>query len=964
MMVCLFGSLATRKLRTSKLRRSHKLDVLPLEDRLAPAISLAAGALSYSQNFNALSSGSLASLPGWLSNQTALATSTAPYSGSLGAAQTTLTTNTGNSNAGAFVAWTAGSDIALGDLGSGSHGGSVYGVNFQNNTGSPLGSVTIQLTYEMYRRGSNATPDQISFSYRVGGNDDLAPVPTAYTQVTSLYSSFTSAAIGSAPNAAGPGTVGNVAASNIKDTRSATISFAMPIAVGQIVSFRWDDPNNPGTDDGIGIDDLSIVFPSTQSPPVITSNASTTFTIGTFNTFQVTAVSSPTSTISYVGTLPSGVTLSPTGILSGTPAAGSAGSYSLTITASNGVVPNATQAFTLTVGQGTMGKLRIANYNIASADGAPRDGLATILQSIGAEAVAGTSRPIDILALQEVNTQATTTQAVVDLLNGIYGANTYARGTLNGNSTGAGTQGIVFRTSTVSLLGEYAFGTIGTTGSGLPSRQPIRYKFHINGAPASSDFYIYNSHYKAGDEGPDMAQRFAEAQIIRADADALGEGTSILYVGDFNAYSSSEQFFQTLISAGNGRGVDPVNQLGDWHANSAFLLYFTQSPVVAADGLTGGGLDDRFDFITVTDEVMDGAGFDYIPGSYRTFGNNGSVIMNRAINHPSSTALPSLANRLTVLNSLASVSDHLPVVADFQYVIPAADLVATTTTVTGTPQATTGGSLIQFTARVQATPTPNAGTVIFLSGGTPISGAIPVVNGQALFSTSSLVSPGNFSITANYSGHAGSGFAASTSSPFIATIVPPPSLVSTVLNGATPELLNLPTEFANQRSMVRSFQLTFDAPVSLASAAVTISIHPNPLVANPTLPGIVNIRNSTGGTGIDSVWNVTFGGLTGGNVFGGSIGDGQYDLNIVVSQITDAFGQHPASAPAPITFYRLFGDADGNRTVNNSEIVAIRKEAGTTQVSPDYRWLFDSDWNSTINTSDITLLRRNAGKTI
>jgi hypothetical protein len=38
-----------------------------------------------------------------------------------------------------------------------------------------------------------------------------------------------------------------------------------------------------------------------------------------------------------------------TGVLSGTPAAGTGGVYHITITASNGVLPNATQSFTLSV---------------------------------------------------------------------------------------------------------------------------------------------------------------------------------------------------------------------------------------------------------------------------------------------------------------------------------------------------------------------------------------------------------------------------------------------------------------------------------------------------------------------------------------------------------------------------------------------------------------------------------------
>ena len=48
------------------------------------------------------------------------------------------------------------------------------------------------------------------------------------------------------------------------------------------------------------------------------------------------------------GALPGGVTLSSAGVLSGTPASGTVGSYPVTVTATNGISPAATQAFTLT----------------------------------------------------------------------------------------------------------------------------------------------------------------------------------------------------------------------------------------------------------------------------------------------------------------------------------------------------------------------------------------------------------------------------------------------------------------------------------------------------------------------------------------------------------------------------------------------------------------------------------------
>jgi sugar lactone lactonase YvrE len=89
------------------------------------------------------------------------------------------------------------------------------------------------------------------------------------------------------------------------------------------------------------------------TPPAITSAAATAFTIGHAGSFTVTATGQPIPALSASGALPAGVTFrdnhNGTATLSGTPAAGTAGTYKLTITAGNGLAPNANQAFTLTV---------------------------------------------------------------------------------------------------------------------------------------------------------------------------------------------------------------------------------------------------------------------------------------------------------------------------------------------------------------------------------------------------------------------------------------------------------------------------------------------------------------------------------------------------------------------------------------------------------------------------------------
>ena len=90
-----------------------------------------------------------------------------------------------------------------------------------------------------------------------------------------------------------------------------------------------------------------------STPPAITSASGTTFIEGTSGSFTVVSTGNPTPSLSETGALPSGVTFVDNGdgtaTLSGTPASGSAGVYPVTITASNGMPPDATQSFTLIV---------------------------------------------------------------------------------------------------------------------------------------------------------------------------------------------------------------------------------------------------------------------------------------------------------------------------------------------------------------------------------------------------------------------------------------------------------------------------------------------------------------------------------------------------------------------------------------------------------------------------------------
>ena len=171
-----------------------------------------------------------------------------------------------------------------------------------------------------------------------------------------------------------------------------------------------------------------------------------------------------------------------------------------------------------------MAQLRIVTYNSATdttpggAD-VPRAGMASVLEGLGIESRNGIQRPVDILAVQEVKTGLNGAQQLMNQLNSIYGAGTYARSMLPGASTDGTTEAVIYNTNTVQLVGQQDIGVASTSGS---LAAPIRFEFHPVGYDSNANFYLYDSHYKAGSAGSDQSRRSIEASAIRGDADALG----------------------------------------------------------------------------------------------------------------------------------------------------------------------------------------------------------------------------------------------------------------------------------------------------------------------------------------------------------------------------------------------------------------------------------------------------------
>lgn len=181
------------------------------------------------------------------------------------------------------------------------------------------------------------------------------------------------------------------------------------------------------------------------------------------------------------------------------------------------------------------------------------------------------------------------------------------------------------------------------------------------------------AHLKASNTSSDKNKRLLEAAVISNYLAELDEEANYVLMGDLNLYRSSEPAYQLLTQpeSPHSRLNDPLDMPGNWDNNPAFSLIHTQSPrsVHLPDGGATGGLDSRFDFLLVSDAMLQGTrGIRYVPGSYRTVGNDGLHFDRSILDSPVNMIVPP-----DVLEALYYHSDHLPVTARFIF-RPAQDL--------------------------------------------------------------------------------------------------------------------------------------------------------------------------------------------------------------------------------------------------------------------------------------------------
>lgn len=297
------------------------------------------------------------------------------------------------------------------------------------------------------------------------------------------------------------------------------------------------------------------------------------------------------------------------------------------------------------------GQLRAVTYNIASLEGNSND-LQDVFASLNDDPEPGTGliRVPDIYVFQEIASGEQNTLRNWLNNNAPVGI-TYSIATYTSNG-GGGENALIYRSDTIT---EITSGHRDITNHSGP-RATDRWQLSLADDP-STVFYVYGSHFKASQGSDNEDKRESEANAIRNDADSLGDGTFVLYAGDWNVYSPSEPAFERMTEPGNGQAVDPG------HGGSFPTISHTQSPHDGSDNnLVTGGMDDRFDFILCSDELDDGLGFDVSGVSYRAFGNDGAHF-NQAINAGFNSYFD--ASEQWKADALARASDHLPVVVDY-----------------------------------------------------------------------------------------------------------------------------------------------------------------------------------------------------------------------------------------------------------------------------------------------------------
>ena len=316
------------------------------------------------------------------------------------------------------------------------------------------------------------------------------------------------------------------------------------------------------------------------------------------------------------------------------------------------------------------GQLRVVTWNITNYDGST--GRDAAIQTAVYGVFEDRSMSPDIILGQEFQSSTAATHFLT-LLNTAAGSpGDWNMVYVNGPGEG---HVVFYRTSKATYRG-YAIVSYGGSYPDGP-RNVVRFKMRLAGYVShGATVFCYDSHMKAGSTTDDQVRRLTEAQNIRDNAETLDSDYLFLLGADLNMQSSGEDAYVELVGSqanNEGRFFDPISTPGAWHDSFGLRFIHTQDPATSA------GMDDRFDQILVSDNLIDGVGFDYIgnPGlsyathtwddpnhSLRAWGNDG-FSFNQPLRTTGNTMVgPTIAQAL--IDTATPSGGHLPVYVDLR----------------------------------------------------------------------------------------------------------------------------------------------------------------------------------------------------------------------------------------------------------------------------------------------------------
>jgi hypothetical protein len=176
------------------------------------------------------------------------------------------------------------------------------------------------------------------------------------------------------------------------------------------------------------------------------------------------------------------------------------------------------------------------------------------------------------------------------------------------------------------------------------------------------------------------------------------------------------------------------------------------------------------------------------------------------------------------------------------------------------------------------------------------------------------------------------------------------------LAGALRQVESFLNDGSAQRSMITRITVSFDGAVLLDPGAIELRRQDG---------GLVNLHLAVSGLDSQTVAVLTF---AGSEFAGGSLPDGHYILTIHSGLVHDRFGHALDGTGTGVegsdrtdSFFRLFGDADGDGRVDLRDLLRLGSTLGKKAGEPGYLWYFDYDGDGRVGLGDLLQLLRRLG---